>query len=424
MAALVLGLLTLRHGDKPAEGKGLTERFHLFARGIREVVADRRVLMTSSMEGIQNMSMGALEAFLPVYAVSVAGLNVFQAGLIWGVQIVVTLIAKPLMGKVSDRWGRRPLIVAGMLLCAVPFALIPHLTGFVALMLAGMVFGLGEAFVTSSSAALVADFCKARHYGAAMGVFGTIFDVGHASGPIRAASIRRSSISSPRTPSTARNCCGTTRRLQAQPGRRTRHAARGAVLDGARGRAGLKAWYNDGPQFVGYTDNAARGSNRGAELELTLSPREDLQLDAALGLLDTHIEDFAVDDPDTATFDPAVRGGREQAQAPHWQFHAAAEWAFRPGWFARAEYEGKGAAHFSDSDPQRSDAFRLLNLSAGWRGGRIAIEAWVRNALDEDYAVHGFYFGNDPRKFYVNEPWYQYGPPRVAGLSLSYRMGG
>ena len=184
LAALVLGLLTLRHGDKPLEGKGLTERFHLFARGIREVGADRRILMTSAMEGIQNMSMGALEAFLPVYAVTAAGLNVFQAGLVWGVQIVVTLIAKPLMGKVSDRWGRRPLIVAGMLLCAVPFALIPHLSGFVSLMLAGMVFGLGEAFVTSSSAAMVADFCKARHYGAAMGVFGTVFDVGHASGPI------------------------------------------------------------------------------------------------------------------------------------------------------------------------------------------------------------------------------------------------
>ena len=183
-AALVLGLITLRNGDKPAEGRSLSERAHLFFQGIREVVADRRVLMTSSMEGIQNMSMGALEAFLPVYAVTVAGLNVFHAGLIWGVQIVVTLIAKPVMGKVSDRWGRRPLIVAGMLLCAVPFALIPHLTGFVALMAAGMVFGLGEAFVTSSSAALVADFCKARHYGAAMGTFGTIFDVGHAAGPI------------------------------------------------------------------------------------------------------------------------------------------------------------------------------------------------------------------------------------------------
>jgi MFS family permease len=183
-AALLLGLSTLRNGDKPVAGKGLAERFHLFSRGIREVVADRRVLMTSAMEGIQNLSMGALEAFLPVYAVTVAGLNVFEAGLLWAGQIVVTFIAKPLMGRVSDRWGRRPLIVAGMLLCAVSMALIPQLTGFIPLMIAGMIFGLGEAFVTSSSAALVADYCQARHYGAAMGTFGTIFDVGHAAGPI------------------------------------------------------------------------------------------------------------------------------------------------------------------------------------------------------------------------------------------------
>ena len=47
-----------------------------------------------------------------------------------------------------------------------------------------LVFGLGEALVTSSSAAMVADMCKERHYGTAMGVFGTIFDIGHASGPI------------------------------------------------------------------------------------------------------------------------------------------------------------------------------------------------------------------------------------------------
>lgn len=80
--ALALGIFTLRNGDKPATGKSLSERFHLFTEGIGEVAKDRRVLVTSAMEGIQNMSMGALEAFLPVYAVSVAGLNVFQAGML------------------------------------------------------------------------------------------------------------------------------------------------------------------------------------------------------------------------------------------------------------------------------------------------------------------------------------------------------
>jgi MFS family permease len=51
---------------------------------------------------------------------------------------------------------------------------------------AAMLFGLGESLVTSSSAALVADICKEKHFGTAMGTFGTIFDIGHASGPILA----------------------------------------------------------------------------------------------------------------------------------------------------------------------------------------------------------------------------------------------
>ena len=53
-------------------------------------------------------------------------------------------------------------------------------------MVAATFFGFGEAFVTSSSAALVADICKEKHFGTAMGTFGTIFDIGHASGPILA----------------------------------------------------------------------------------------------------------------------------------------------------------------------------------------------------------------------------------------------
>lgn len=132
------------------------------------------------------MAMGALEAFLPIYAVTIAGLNAFQAGLLWGVQIVVTILSKPVMGKISDRYGRKPIIITGMILCAVSFAAIPLLKSFVSLMVAAIFFGFGEAFVTSSSAALVADMCKEKHFGTAMGTFGTIFNIGHASGPILA----------------------------------------------------------------------------------------------------------------------------------------------------------------------------------------------------------------------------------------------
>ena len=45
------------------------------------------------------------------------------------------------------------------------------------------------AIVTPSTTAMVADLCKAGNYGAVLGVFGTIWDVGEASGPIMAGAI-------------------------------------------------------------------------------------------------------------------------------------------------------------------------------------------------------------------------------------------
>ena len=164
----------------------LTDTWRKFSKGIKEIISDYRVIITSNMEGIQNLSVGALEAFLPVYAVTVAGLNAFQAGILWGIQIVTTILAKPIMGKISDRYGRKPIIFSGMWICAIPFACIPLTRDFYLLLSLASVFGVGEAFVTSSSAAMVAGFCKEQHYGAAMGTFGSIFDIGHASGPILA----------------------------------------------------------------------------------------------------------------------------------------------------------------------------------------------------------------------------------------------
>ncbi|WP_243311711.1 MFS transporter [Fundidesulfovibrio agrisoli] len=184
MAALILGLRALGIHENVEQGLGFRERLGRFAEGIREVLSDGRIVTTSCVEAAQNMAMGALEAFLPVYAVTVAGLSEFQAGLLWGVQIVTTMLSKPLMGRFSDSRGRRPLIATGLGLCALSFAAIPFQGGFWGLACACMAFGLGEALVASSSAALVADMCRQRHFGSAMGAFGTIFDVGHAAGPI------------------------------------------------------------------------------------------------------------------------------------------------------------------------------------------------------------------------------------------------
>lgn len=185
--SLILGLGTGHRKETVTPHPGaFRDRWQRFFGGIREVLSDYRVVITSNMEGLQNLTVGALEAFLPIYVVTVAGLNEFHAGLLWGVQVLTTILAKPVMGFASDRWGRKPVIAWGMILCAASFAAIPMLRSFFPLMGAALAFGLGEALVTSSAAALVADICHRKHFGAAMGTFGTIFDIGHATGPILA----------------------------------------------------------------------------------------------------------------------------------------------------------------------------------------------------------------------------------------------
>lgn len=187
VASLVIALKVMPVSSESAgdgNGRTLTAVWNKFRSGVTEILMDRRVLLTSNMEGIQNLSVGALEAFLPIYAVMVCGFSAFQAGLLWGVQMATTVLTKPLMGRISDRHGRQSLLFWGMFVCAIPFALIPWFSSFSVLLLLSAIFGLGEAVVTSSAAALVAEFCREDQLGSAMGTFGTIFDVGHASGPL------------------------------------------------------------------------------------------------------------------------------------------------------------------------------------------------------------------------------------------------
>lgn len=189
LSSLSIALWVMRgRWDTPKHEKGrtLAAVWSNFRNGIREVLMDRRVLLTSNLEGVQNLSVGALEAFLPLYAVVICGFSAFEAGLLWAVQVAVTVVSKPLMGKMSDRYGRQHILFWGMFVCAAPFAMIPWFQSLSVLMVLAAVFGLGEAVVTSSAAALVADFCRDDHLGCAMGTFGTIFDVGHAAGPLLA----------------------------------------------------------------------------------------------------------------------------------------------------------------------------------------------------------------------------------------------
>lgn len=154
-------------------------------KGFAAVAKNNKVLITSMTDAAKMIANGALMAFLPLYGVSV-GLNPGEVGMLFTVQAFTSFFSKPIMGRISDRVGRQPLIILGLFICAGTFVCVPQVSMFPVLLLLSAGFGFGEAVVSSSSSALVADSSEFKTLGAGMGMQGTIMDIGHASGPLLA----------------------------------------------------------------------------------------------------------------------------------------------------------------------------------------------------------------------------------------------
>lgn len=177
--ALVVGL-ALRDHAPPAAAKLELPKFWT---SLATVLRDRGIMLVSLVEAAQYLVFGAIEAFLALFASSL-GIPPWQIGVILGVQLVSIVFAKPIAGKVSDRLGRRRVILPGLVIGAASVAMLPYFPSFAALSVLSLVFGVGFATVTSSTAALVADLTRDGRYGSSMGVLRTVMDVGQSIGPV------------------------------------------------------------------------------------------------------------------------------------------------------------------------------------------------------------------------------------------------
>ena len=192
---------------------------------------------------------------------------------------------------------------------------------------------------------------------------------------------------------------------------------RGAVFhmrrDDVQIDSSIVEFHEDGStEFIDFVGNAAEGTNSGVELDVEYAPADGVLLFARAGLLRSEYEDYI-------NGEGMDLDGRTQAHAPRYQFSLGGSFAFADGYFVRLELAGRDEFYFSDSHNERSEAYELLNASAGYRGGDWSVTAWARNLTDEDYFVRGFRFGNDPRDGYTDRGFTQLGEPMRLGVSAS-----
>ncbi|HGE71986.1 TPA: MFS transporter [Candidatus Poribacteria bacterium] len=152
-------------------------------RGLKEITQNRGIMVTSCVEAIQYLAFGAFETFLPLYCIAI-GMEKTLIGALFTIQLIGTTLTKPVMGRFSDKYGRRQMISIGLITGAIALGMIPFLKSFWTMIPASVLFGISLSTVTVSTAAFVSDLAKSGSYGSALGVMSTIMDVGHASGPI------------------------------------------------------------------------------------------------------------------------------------------------------------------------------------------------------------------------------------------------
>jgi len=142
------------------------------------------ILATSGIEAAQYFAFGALETFLPIYLNEKLGYLAWKIGLLFTAQILAATFTKPIMGRLSDRYGRVPMIVAGLALGGITTGIMVLSSNYLVFIALMTIFGLGLATVTASTSALVADYSRSQSRGSALGILSGIMDVGQASGPI------------------------------------------------------------------------------------------------------------------------------------------------------------------------------------------------------------------------------------------------
>jgi MFS family permease len=167
-------------------GASTPPSWQAFKHGVSEVARDRLVLITSAAHAAQFVLNGMLSAFLPLYGREILNLSASELGWLFGLQTVTTLMVRPVIGVLSDRVGRRAVIVSGLTICSLAVFSLSLATTLTAVVVVVLTYAGGVAVTTAATTAYITDITRRTRYGAAHGVFGTIYDIGDALGPIAA----------------------------------------------------------------------------------------------------------------------------------------------------------------------------------------------------------------------------------------------
>ena len=125
--ALMLALILWKSVGGMDQTRGPKPSFRSYIRDIRNMVTNRQVLAVLASSTLFNMTRFSTLTFLPIYIKETLGYSSFVLGIYLSLLYVMGMISQPVMGLVSDRIGRKAVLVPsltaiGLLYVAIVFA--------------------------------------------------------------------------------------------------------------------------------------------------------------------------------------------------------------------------------------------------------------------------------------------------------------
>ncbi len=138
---------------------------------------------------------GIIIPLLPFYA-QTFGASPLVIGLLFASFSVSQLVAAPVLGDISDRWGRRPVLIFSLLGTVVSFVMLALAQSLAVLFLARIVDGLSGGNITTARA-YIADITTEENRAKAFGILGAAFGLGFIVGPGLGAAFSHISYTAP-----------------------------------------------------------------------------------------------------------------------------------------------------------------------------------------------------------------------------------
>ncbi len=131
---------------------------------------------------IDLMGFGIIIPLLPGFALKI-GMSDFQIGMTVAIFSLMQFLFNPVLGKLSDKIGRRPLILITQLMSVSAYLLFSFSNSFLLLFISRMIAGLGGSNIAVAQA-YIADVTTKEERSKGMGMIGAAFGLGFVFGPL------------------------------------------------------------------------------------------------------------------------------------------------------------------------------------------------------------------------------------------------